>query len=253
MQQTAKRGQHRAGKNQMRKVLITLAVTASALILVCFLSIFFFIDWDEDRVDFIDLSKPVYFVTDNSLWSGCKDDPAGYEACCAFRVKQINNGLNDWFDHFDEATRPKAIIVFSATELPDNTENNPIYIKIKPGYCGMATSTEKAVACYSYRSSAMIFDSAGEVTSSTTAHEFGHGLGRGHKDTPKNIYSVMSYTDKTNSVVPIDIKILCKMHPECPPHEDTWCKGGFWDNDRCPSDSYEEGETMFQIDQIMRW
>ena len=169
---------------------------------------------------YMDLREPIYMVTDSSFWIGCEDDGAGYEACRTLRVQQVENGVNEWFKHFDEATRPQVVIVYSKADLPSNRGNDPIYIKIKPGYCPVATSTPNAAACYSYQSSTMIFDSSENITPRTSAHEFGHALGRGDNDVPENVYSVMSSTHDSEQVVPIDIKIMCKMHPECPPHED---------------------------------
>ncbi len=196
----------------------------------------------------IDLRKPTYFLVDKSFWYQCENDPDGYEACRTYRIRQINDGFNDWFDHFDVATRPKAVIVFSQDDLPESPTYNLIHLKIEEGHCGMATPTEIAVACHYKKTHTIVFNLPKHVTSPIFAHELGHALQRNrtHDDMPKDTYSIMSYTLEPNHVLPIDIKILCKMHPECPPHEDTWCWGGFWDKDRCPSVSYEEGEKMFR-------
>ncbi len=223
--------------------------------LICGLLIIFFSSLDYTRFasGFINLRWPIYLVTDSSFWSGCESDLAGYEACRAFRIKQINDGVDDWFGHFDEATRPQVVIVYSKADLPSNPINDPIYLKIKGGYCGMATSTEIAAACYYNKfisPPVIVFDLPKNITSSTFAHEFGHALGREHEDVPKDNYSIMSYTHDSGHIIPIDIKIMCKMHSECPPHEDTWCQGSFLDKCRCPSASFEEGQILYEAGQL---
>ena len=67
---------------------------------------------------YLDLRHPIYMVTDKSFWSGCDKDPAGDKLCRAVRVTQIKEGVNQWFDYFDKADRPEAILVFSEAELP---------------------------------------------------------------------------------------------------------------------------------------
>lgn len=189
--------------------------------LISALLIIFLTSLDYDGwPSYINLRHPIYLVIDESFWSSCEDDPAGYAACRINRIEQINNGADDWFKHFDEATRPQVVIVYSKADLPSNPTNNPIYLKIKMGFCGMATKTQIAAACYTdmfLSPPAIVFNLPENIISSHFAHELGHALGRGHTDTSENVYSVMSYTLRSDHVVPTDIKILCETHPECPP------------------------------------
>lgn len=165
------------------------------------------------RAPYFDLRHPVYMVADKSLWSGCGEkDSAGYETCRAFRVKQIYSGLSQWFDYFDKANRPLAVIVYSEEELPANRVNSVIYLKIKAGCCG------KGYAAHYDRwpvsSPEIVFDRSFWITPRLVAHEFGHALGRGDNDVPEGTYSVMSYKMPT-FVLPRDIKMMCRLHHEC--------------------------------------
>ena len=192
----------------------------SALLIIFFTSLDY-PDWPS----YINLRQPIYLVINEGFWFGCANDPAGYEACRMNRIEQINEGANDWFKHFEEAARPQVVIVYSEADLPPNTKNNPIYLKIDEGFCGMATKTQIAAACYTdtfFSPPAIVFNLPENVLSSHFAHELGHALDREHNDMPKDTYSVMSYTHDSGYVVPIDLEILCKMHPECPPHEEVW-------------------------------
>ena len=47
-------------------------------------------------------------------------------------------------------------------------------------------------------------------------------------------------------VLPVDITLLCQMHDECPAYNDTWCEGSFYDELRCPSSSFEEGQAALE-------
>lgn len=198
----------------------------------------------------IDLREPIYLIVEKNFFSSCEYEE-GIEkelACRESRIKEIQNGANDWFKHFNPTTRPRIVIVYSEDDLPFSPVNSPIYIRLEEGNCGLTVLGGVAAACHrdpDLPSPGITFNTADDITASTFAHELGHALGRTggwHDDTPAGVYSVMSYTNDSDRVLPIDIKILCEMHPECPPHEDTWCRGGFWDPDRCPSSSYEEGE-----------
>lgn len=221
---------------KMRNALI------SGLLIIFFSSL----DYTGCASNYINLRQPIYLVIDESFWSECDFDPDTYEACRESRLQQLNEGADDWFKHFDEAARPKMVIVYSQADLPSNPVNNPIYIKIQPGFCPITTGNKDAVACYTDKP-AIIFDLPEYIALDLVAHELGHAFGREgkkHNDMPKNTYSVMSYTLRSDHVIPTDIKILCETHSECPPHEDTWCQGEFWDKCRCPSASYEDGEKI---------
>lgn len=199
---------------------------------------------------YLDLGEPIYMVTDQSFWSGCEADPAGYETCRANRIENVNRGIREWFSHFDEATRPQVVIVYTKEELPPNRVNEVIYLKIKQDGCWKDGKNHSA--CYRTSpdsSPTIVFDASVGIIPFIAAHEFGHALGRGHEDAPADVYSVMSYT-LPSQVVPVDMDLLCQIHGECPPHENTWCKGGFYDRCRCPSASFEEGVELFDSGQL---
>ncbi len=226
----------------MRKALVIIL-----LLLICTTTEIVFRGCAETHID---LREPIYLVIEESFWSGCEYDPENEEACRASRIKEITDGANEWFKHFNDAAQPKIVIVYSEADLPFLPENEPIHVKIQNNTCGFnLVKTRTTLACYQekYWSRPVItFYLPDDISAAIFAHELGHAFGRGHIDTSKDVYSIMSYTHDSGHVTPTDIKILCEMHPECPPHEDTWCQGGFWDKDRCPSSSYEEGERNFK-------
>ncbi|TSC83934.1 MAG: hypothetical protein G01um101413_737 [Parcubacteria group bacterium Gr01-1014_13] len=168
-------------------------------------------------VPYFDLRHPIYMVTEQSFWSGCEQDPTGYEACRASRVQQINDGVKQWFDYFGKANHPRAVILYSKNNLPSNRVNEDvIYLKIEAGFCG-----EGSFACYAYGASSssysspeIVFDNSFTITPRRMAHEFGHVLGRDDNDVPEGTGSVMSYKLPT-VVTPLDIEMMCRLHHEC--------------------------------------
>lgn len=164
---------------------------------------------------YLDLRHPIYMVTDKSFWSGCDKDPAGDKICRTVRVKQINEGVAQWFDYFDKDDRPYAKIVFSEAELPANLKNRVIHLGIDPGgECGKHTLGKGYAACYRHSIPEIVFQGPAEITPNIMAHEFGHALGRGDNDVPEGTSSVMSYK-KSSKVLPLDIEMMCRLHVEC--------------------------------------
>jgi hypothetical protein len=189
--------------------------------LVAGLIIIFFgsIDYTCCKSSFINLREPIYLVADPSFWSDCKNHPDGENACRKLRVEQIKNGINEWLYYFDEFNRPQLIIAYSSGELPAHMVNTPIQLKIEKDYCGKTDEGEPYPACYKDSlgsSPAIVFDLPEEIAPHI-AHEFGHALGRSHNDMPEDAYSIMSYVLEAFHVLPLDIKIMCKTHTECPP------------------------------------
>lgn len=171
-------------------------------------------------VPFLNLREPVYIVADQSLWSGCEDDPTGDEACHVLRVEQINKGVSQWFDYFDKATRPLAVVVNSETDVPLDRVNPIITMYIRPGSCPYKNSIKLHAACFKKidnLSSEIVFNSAGYIYPSLVAHEFGHALGRVHNDFAKDVHSIMFPFVKLEAhVLSADIDLLCGIHAECP-------------------------------------
>lgn len=164
---------------------------------------------------YLDLRHPIYMLAGKSLWLGCEKDAIGYEPCRAFRLKQINEGVDQWLDYFDKADRPRAAIIFSEDELPSNLENRVILLGIDPGgECGKHKLGEGYIACYRHRIPEIVFHSSSHITPRIMAHEFGHALGRDDNDVPEGTGSVMSY-NKPTKVLPIDIEMMCRLHSEC--------------------------------------
>ncbi len=161
------------------------------------------------RPPHIDLRHPIYMVTDQSFWSGCNKYPAGYKACRAFRIKQVNDGINQWFDYFDRATRPRVTIVSSEKELPFGAVNEAIRLRIEAGFCDKGKA-----ACYVYGPFSLpeiVFVDPSGITPILVAHEFGHALGLDHVSITGSVMFFQPYVPVTLS----DIKTMCKLHREC--------------------------------------
>ena len=205
-----------------------------------------------------DLTERFYMVTAPSFSAGCENDPAGYEVCYAGRIKMVRNGVNEWFKHFDEATRPQLFIVGSEDELPSDLANPVIHLKVEHNGCW--ADGKYHMACYHWEpgeSPEIRFDASADIMldlvpfliPSLVAHEFGHALGLEHNDIPEGTNSVMSPSVQSY-VLPTDIDLLCAIHAECPPHENVWCEGGFFDPCRCPSSTFEEGAAMLEAGEL---
>ncbi len=192
----------------------------------------------KSTIPYIDLRQPIYFVVDQSFVADCEASDKNVIMCLLERVAIFKMGLDDWFKHFAEGSRPKAIITFSSELVPVNAANTPIHLEIKEGGC--VSNGTRHGACYAVEDGLIkiIFDRPQEITIPTSAHEFGHALGLQHK--PNN--SIMSYRVK-NIVQPIDIMTLCALHQEYPPHDATWCEGSFYNSCLCPSESFESGDN----------
>ncbi len=194
---------------------------------------------------YMNLRRPIYMMTDKSLWVGCKKDPTGETACRKFRVSQIQDGVDEWFRHFDEPTRPQVIIVSSKSELPRDLFNAVIYLRIQLGGCSAYYDGDGVMpgACYQVKRDStpeIIFEEPDDVCASLVEHEFGHVLGLKHMDPKKEIFSIMLPVVLPESyVMPVDVDAVCKLHAECPPHEDTGGECWLYDEDRCPSYSFE--------------
>lgn len=205
-----------------------------------------------DYRPYLDLDQPIYLVTDPSFFAGCEESADGVEACHEQRLQTVRDGADDWFDHFNESSRPQAIIVASRDEVPTDAQNTPIHLRISQGSCNESAKTKHA-ACFPYgpnKEPAIVFEDVKYLVPRMMSHEFGHALGIDHSDVPKGRKSVMTPVP-SSYVVPLDIEILCQIHGECPPHENTWCEASFYDPCRCPSPSFEEGEAMRRSGEIV--
>ena len=198
---------------------------------------------------YISLQKPIYLVADPSFWTVCAKHPALAKTCRSVVTQIVRDGINSWLKHFNADKRPELVIVDSSKDVPA-LANTPIHLRIIKNGCVLEDGAHPA--CYRTDMDvlqAIVFSEPNSISTRLVTHEFGHALGRiyTHNDMPKGKYSVMSYNLPSGYVLPLDIQIMCATHTECPPHEDTWCEGGFFDKCRCPSTSYEEGETLRQL------
>jgi len=203
----------------------------------------------------VDLREPIYLVAEESFWDECEECPAGWMACHADRMAAVYNGIDEWFQYFPESARPVALVVWPEENVPDGAANALIRLKIKEGGCKKPDGYHPA--CYRWsqdslgrnRPPEIIFDHPGAIDPQMVAHEFGHALGRDDNDVPEWQYSVMSYSHPSY-VVPVDIDLVCALHPEvdCPPH--VWCVD-IDDLCRCPSDSFEDGMAKFGAGEIV--
>ena len=166
------------------------------------------------RTPYFDLRHPIYIMADKSLWSGCAKDRAGYKACRASRIKDIYAGLNQWFEYFDKANRPRAVIVFSGKELPANLKNKVVRLRIEADNCGEYKPGKNYAGCYRREVPEIVFDHPSYIIPRLVAHEFGHTFGRGDNDVPEETHSVMSYGHPID-VSPLDMAMMCRLHYEC--------------------------------------
>lgn len=192
-----------------------------------------------------DLRQPIYLVADDSLWDGCETDPAGYVACQQGREEMIYNGIGMWAEHFAEATRPKALLVYPEANVPADAVNEPIHI-----WRGDTSSCHGPWgACYQWgpmRKTGIVFHHPTDLTPAIVAHEFGHAIWMdGH------IHDRLSVMDPAASfyVTPLDMSEMCAVNGTCPSHDDTWCEGTFYDQYRCPSASPEDGDHKAACDR----
>lgn len=202
---------------------------------------------------YLDLREPIYLVLEESLWSEC-DNYLRSTADCQNDVEvAVRAGIDDWSKHFYKPYQPDVVIVFSQEDVLADTVNTPIHLSMEEGVCdeiilqkkidscASASNKTEFAACYIVNSNSVkiIFNDQTAIRGPTMAHEFGHALGLDHRLTT---FSIMSY-GKGNRVLPIDMITMCELHKECPPHDETWCEGSFFDSCRCPSDSFEDGEA----------
>ncbi len=185
------------------------------------------------------LKEPIYLVLEDSLWTDCNKRTAS-PTCRQDREATFRAGADEWFKHFDELHRPKAVFVSSADDVPTDAINKPIHLSMKDSGCILGQEKTKDPACFfsgpDYPK--IVFAESAAFTIPTMAHEFGHALWLNHRDT----FSIMNPNGKGNRVLPIDMITLCALHDECPPHDETWCEGTFSDKCRCPSASFADSE-----------
>lgn len=204
-----------------------------------------------DYRPYLDLNEPIYLVTEPSFFAGCEEAAEGQYICQEQRIDEVRKGTEGWFGHFAEPTRPQVVFVASRDAVPVGAQNTPIHLRISSGFCD--DSNGKHEACFPYgpnKEPAIVFEDKKYIGPMLAAHEFGHALGIDHEDVPEGRNSVMTSTISAY-VVPLDIEILCQIHGECPPHENTWCEGSFYDPCRCPSSSFEEGEAKRAAGEIV--
>lgn len=206
---------------------------------VLFFFLFFFPS-DSQTVarPFIDLRHPVYLITDKSFFLDCEKESALIcvnDLACALadcqkrRVDEVKKGIDDWFKHFAEPTRPRAFVFASRDDVPKGEKNSPIYLRIVYGICDDRNGG-KSAACYSSKDGSdpaiIYFDEPGTVYALIMAHEFGHALGYNHRDVPKTrqglVESIMTPVPTAETVLPWDLAVVCKIHAECPPHQENW-------------------------------
>lgn len=173
---------------------------------------------------YLDLRQPIYLIADPSFFSGCEKESFGPKLCQAERMDTMRSGINDWFGHFYGPFRPRAYIMRSYAGIPVDVANRPIHLRIKKGFCDQHAPGSTSWACYYYPANSdpfIVFDSAIRITSRIAAHEFGHALGCGHNEEPEGGRSVMRSLPDSD-VMPVDLKIFCQIHKECPAHEEKW-------------------------------
>ncbi len=161
----------------------------------------------------VDLSKSIYFIPQPSFWSGCETSWMSDKLCRFIRAEQVRNGVNAWLEYLDPSNRPAVVIFpYDGRDIPFDNIGNVIYLSIDKDGC-KESKAENAIACYFYKQRKIVFIAA-EHIGSTSAHEFGHALGRGDNDVPEGTPSVMSYKHPVQ-VSPLDFEMMCRLHVEC--------------------------------------
>ncbi len=205
----------------------------------------------NEKTNYQNLHEIIYLMLDPSLWVDCDKNPATSRSCRQDRELIIVAGTTEWFKHFPETYRPRAKIVFSLDEVPADAVNRPIHVIMDTNGCNLADN-EQHPACFSLDSGypKIVFAESGAFTIPTAAHEFGHSLGLNHPGN-ESTFSIMSPHGRGNMVLPIDMVTLCALHSECPPHDETWCEGTFYNECRCPSESFEDSETKHKTEKLI--
>lgn len=198
------------------------------------------------QANYQNLRGPIYLVLEPSLFKDCDKNPATASTCRQGREFIFEAGINDWFKHFAESDRPEAKIVYSPEEVPANSVNRPIHVSMDENGCHLEDKEQHPACFYSdSQYPKIVLTESAAFTIPTASHEIGHAFGLNHPEDEKT-YSIMSPHGKGNRVLPIDMVTLCALHNECPPHDETWCKGAFYDKCRCPSESFADSEVRLK-------
>ncbi len=173
---------------------------------------------------YIDLRKPIYFVTEQSFFKGCESSPVGEASCRESRRQIVKDGVAQWLNYFEEHARPFVGVVADIDELPYETDNPPIHLSVEKDECDKPVSIS-VLACY--RSGGFFSDpriiftapNSENITSNMMAHEFGHALwGNGdhynHEDGSPSIMSEI--VPVYGGVISSDVDRLCRVRGDCP-------------------------------------
>ena len=174
-----------------------------------------------DSFPYMNLEEPICLVATESFFVGCDKDPAMEVECRESRLEVVRSGTAEWFDFFQEETRPSVLIVESEDELPSGLVNTLVYLRVDKDLC----EAPNALACYHKDLCAdpdIVFVTEERIRNIVLAHEFGHVLGLDHYDGLEGMPSIMSAGNKAQHVQSDDIDRVCEIHAECPARDLLW-------------------------------
>jgi hypothetical protein len=163
-----------------------------------------------------DFRYPNYIVVDPSVFTTCHEKAI----CQQHQLQIIDRAIREWFG---TSNHPLIEVITSENDVPTNSVNRPIRIKIGSEGCENVTVPScnyTLWACYDRESAEITVLSVWYFRAPVLAHELGHAFGLLHVPLVNRNCSapIMSEPLQSFTVTDLDKRLLCQQHPEwlCP-------------------------------------